>query len=320
MRRLIRLAMFVAAAVALGTAAIPASAAFPGQNGRIVFSSNRSGFFELWSMNPDGSGLRQITHLQNSARGPWVSADGEHIAFHSTYSGSLQVWTIDSDGDNLRQLTSVGQNNGPAWSPDGSQLVYTKKLPGLYNTIYIINADGTGERQITNLNCATTVCQDDGGISWSPDGTRLVYGTAVNCAVCLNQSGAGNLQIHVLDLRTMADTVLESEPFMAGVLLETSRHPDWSPDGNQITYASTRSGSLQIWTMNADGSNMDQVTHGLTAANFSRFSPDGSRLVFEAVKDGGIAIHVINVTGSQDSDLTGNAFRNIMPSWGPAED
>jgi Tol biopolymer transport system component len=311
--------MLGAAALVAGLAAMPASAAFPGNNGQIVFSSNRNGFFELYAMNPDGTGLRQITNLHDRVRGPWVSADGNHIVFHSTLSGGLQIWSINADGTNLQQLTSdAAQNSTPAWSPDGRHVAFDREAPGSFNTIYIMNADGTGQRQLTNRNCAAAVCQDDGGMSWSPDGTRLLYGTAVNCAVCLNQSGVGNLEIHVLDLRTMADSVLESEPFIPGVLLDTSRHPDWSPDGSAITFASTGSGSLQIWTMNADGSNQQQVTHGLTAANFSRFSPDGSKLVFEAVKDGGIEIHTINVSGSQDSDLTGNDANNIMPSWGPA--
>jgi Tol biopolymer transport system component len=117
------------------------------------------------------------------------------------------------------------------------------------------------------------------------------------------------------------DSVLESEAFDPNLVFNTSRHPDWSPDGTLITFASSRSGKLEIWTMNADGSSQFQVTTDPQSDNFSRFSPDGTKIVYQSLHDLGSSlpteIHVVDVDGRHEINLTADKSRNVQPSWGP---
>jgi TolB protein len=325
MRRTIRLAALLAAVVALAMTAIPAAAAFPGQNGTIVFSSNRGGTFEIYSMNPDGSGVTQLTTFPPCSRGPWASSDGSKIAFHGNLNAdcsglAFDIYTVNADGTGLMKLTNGGYNVTPAWSPDGTTVAFVSNqtVDGSCQ-IVTTSADGTGRiHQVTHINPPVGL----GGLSWSADGSKLVYGTAVGTPQCPGPTGtAANLQIHVINANGGNDTVLETESFIPGISFNTSRHPDWSPDGSQITYASTRSGDLQVWTMNADGTNQVQVTHDPnTPENFSRFSPDGSQLVFQAQPASlqGVEIRVVNVDGSHEVKVIDGKFRNIQPSWSPS--
>jgi Tol biopolymer transport system component len=310
MRIVTRLALLAVAAT-LAVGAIPANAALPGDNGLIAFASSRTGFFEIFAMNARGHHVSQLTAFNKRSRGPAVSPDGRRIAFSSTLqSNNLQIYVMKADGSNVTRLTfDRATDANPAWSPDGTRLAFESNRNGSAQ-IFLMNADGGAVVQLTSGN------QDHEGPSWSPDAEQIAYGTGVNCGDCANQTGVGNLEVHVINVDGTQDQVLESEAFIPGIALNTSRHPDWSPDGNRITYASTRSGSLQIWVMNEDGSEQTQVTNDPVSNNFPRFSPDGSRLVYQS----GAEIHVIRPAGTEEKNLSSGAGADVMPNWGPASD
>jgi TolB protein len=101
--------------------AIPAHATFPGKNGRIAFI--QSG--EVFTMNPDGSDIKQLTHLgpDNSASFPAWSADGKQIVFNESPppDGIPQLWVMNADGSD-QHLVFAEQDfaeNRPSFSPDG---------------------------------------------------------------------------------------------------------------------------------------------------------------------------------------------------------
>src|SRR5687768_12529242 len=89
------------------TVATPAWASFPGENGRVVFQSNRAGSPELYSMNADATDIRRLTWNAVSDAAPRVSPDGGRIVFTRTVSGIDQdIWIMNADGSGERQLTS----------------------------------------------------------------------------------------------------------------------------------------------------------------------------------------------------------------------
>jgi tol-pal system beta propeller repeat protein TolB len=95
--------------------------------------------------------------------------------------------------------------------------------------------------------------------------------------------------------------------------------PEWSPDGKQIVCYSNRGACrLQIWIVNADGTDMQNVSNAFTSNN-SRpsWSPDGSKIAFVSDRDGNSEIYVMNADGSNQTRLTHDNADDVMPKWSP---
>jgi Tol biopolymer transport system component len=111
------LALLLALVALLGAPAQHANAAFPGKNGRIFFASDRDGDFEIYSMNPNGSGVTALTDNQELDNQPAVSPDGNRIAFMSNRDGGdLDIWVMNADGSEQTQVTN-GTNSSPPSRP-----------------------------------------------------------------------------------------------------------------------------------------------------------------------------------------------------------
>src|SRR5258708_1979804 len=85
-----------------------ASATYAGRNGRIAFVSDVSGTFQLYTINPDGSDMVQITNLPPTVNSLWFpdySPDGRKILFSHDMTGPLELYAINVDGSGLAQLT-----------------------------------------------------------------------------------------------------------------------------------------------------------------------------------------------------------------------
>src|SRR2546421_2043378 len=121
---------FAAAVLVLGlfmTAAVDgAAAAFPGQNGLILFGSNRLGSASgLWTMRSDGSMPQPVGHIR--AGDAAYSADGKRVVFTSPHKGHDSVYVMNADGSHPRRLTNPKGSNadhGPAFSPNGRLIVF----------------------------------------------------------------------------------------------------------------------------------------------------------------------------------------------------
>ena len=93
-------------------------------DGRIVYSTVASGNSNLWIMNADGTGNRQLTNEPQGAAGPEVSPDGRYVVFNSMRSGRYNIWRMDMDGSHPIQLSSGGDDEAPRYSPDGKWVIY----------------------------------------------------------------------------------------------------------------------------------------------------------------------------------------------------
>lgn len=257
---------------------------------KIAFVSNRTGSKEIWIMDYDGAGQRPLTSLRSIALTPRWSPDASRIAFTCYRRGPDNVTSAQicmhsmETGKAVAFVTYRGTNSAPAWSPDGSQLMFMSSMHG-DPELFVVNASGTNPKRITysaggdtspawNPRTGQQVAfvSDRGGIpqvymmnadgtnveklrlpdtmgyvidpAWSPNGQLLAFSW---------RRPSGNYDIYVMDVAS-------------GQLVEITRdagrneRPSWAPDGRHIVFESTRTGSRQIWTMLADGSQPRQLT------------------------------------------------------------
>ncbi len=207
---------------------------------KIVFSSNRDGNSEIYSMNSDGTGAARLTNNPAVDVFPAWSPDRRKIAFTSNRNGNFEIYSMNADGSSPVRLTSNGQiNGGPAWSPDGTKIAFTSARDFNFE-IYTMNPDGTGLTRLTNNPGV------DANPTWSPDGTRIAFMSTRD----------GHSQIYSMN----ADGT--------GVMRLTNNSaqdisPAWSPDGRKIAFASNRNGlfNFEIYAMNFDGSGPVRLTN-----------------------------------------------------------
>jgi TolB protein len=128
---------------------------------QIVFRYHKTGIDELWLINVDGSGLRQLTQYPEDqirenahhyhAGPPRWEPNSNRISYISDQDGSYDIYTISPDGSGLRQITANDSNHGwHDWSPDGSMIVCDgSDLDNTNFDIYLMAADGSDVRRLT---------------------------------------------------------------------------------------------------------------------------------------------------------------------------
>src|SRR2546422_131457 len=162
----------------------------------------------------------------------------------SPYGRDPDIYVMDSLGRHVVNLTHrVGIDVDPAWSPDGRIVFLSNRgANGQSAThIYMINGDGTGLTVIGDTSATEETP------SWSPDGRRIAFAS--------NREG-GVFQIWLMNPDGSSPVRLTSDAGGNG-------EPSWSPDGSKIVFASFRDHDVEIYVMNADGSQQTRLTHML---------------------------------------------------------
>ena len=296
-RRAFTLASFVVAATVFAPAG--AQAAFPGGSGKLAFSSPRSGFpteSNLYTMAADGSAQTQVTNANGDDLYPAWSPNGAVIAFQRDAGLHPAIWSMNADGSNLRQLTSTATDEvHPAWSPDGTRIVFAsdRATPGRnMSDLFVMNADGTGQTNISN-----TPTIDEDYPAWSPNGAKIAF----------SRDG---------DIATVAP-----DGTGLAVLTATERiefEPDWSPNNTQLVYRAGVNADDEIYKMNADGSNVTNLTNtGPAVEERPAWSPAGDKIAFVKGAFGAAEVWLMNPDGSGQTRLTNNTFLDAQPSWQP---
>ena len=168
---------------------------------KVVFTSDRGGDLDIWTMNIDGSHAKQLTHTLGYDGGPWWSPDGKQICYrayhpetpeeiadykallaqHLIRPTTLDLYVMNADGSKQRQVTNEKKQNiasfAPSWTPDGKGLVFgtNREDPKRRKfEVYKINLDGSGLERITFGD------QFDGFPNFSPDGKYFVWASNRN--------------------------------------------------------------------------------------------------------------------------------------------
>lgn len=93
----------------------------------------------------------------------------------------------------------------------------------------------------------------------------------------------------------------------------------WSPDGERIAFGSDHEGFRGIYTMRADGSDLQRLSTGRSGDNCPEWSPCGTRILFASWRDGDGEIYVMDADGANLQKLTDNNSEDEFPSWQPTD-
>ena len=210
-------------------------------------------------------------------------------------TGNKELYICDADGENVKQITHDRSISlGPSWDPRGGQIVYTSYRAG-FPDVYLIDLNGGTRRAVATfpgMNMAGDI---------SPDGRDL--------ALVLSKDG--NPDIYVMGLGGGRATRLTTTSPAAEV------SPSWSPDGNQIVFASDRAGPghPQLYVMSRSGGEARR----LTTRGSENAAPDwgpGGKIAY-CSKRGHYQICVLDVQKQEDQEITPGDADYEDPSWAP---
>ncbi len=231
-----------------------------------------------------------------------AAIDPCQIVFLSTRSGNANLWLMEPDGSNQTQL-SFNQYGDiyVAWSPDGTQLTFNSGRDG-DSEIFIMNADGTNIRQLTANDIF-----DDRAPRWSPSGEKIAF----------YSDRDGDYELYTMDLEGSNIQQVTTDHGIYGDYELVFMTLDWSPDGEQIVFASNLDGDKEIYIMDAEGTSIHQLTSNEDVDEFPDWSPTGDQIVFVSDRYGDPEIFVMNTDGSNIRQLTSNNGQSIYPAWSP---
>ena len=255
--------------------------------GTIAFSSNRDGDHDVYLMNSDGSNVRQLTH--NTRHYDWLaawSADATRIAFTRYTDGDTEVFVMNADGSNRRQISD---NDHQDWV---STAAWSSFIPSTGSDMFSDVPEGHWAEEAIGWAVTNGIITGIGEGAFDPDGTvsRSEIVTFIYDTVNL-----------IVDHQTDWVGWNASLTMTSGL----------------VAFTSSRDGDEEIFVMNADGTNLRQLTHNDRYDRYSSWSPDGAQITFTSSRDGDEEIFRMNGDGTDQRQLTSNCHYASAPSWSP---
>ena len=211
------------------------------------------------------------------------------------FSRSRRLWVVDSDGEQTVPVAEAGEPLSSAWNPSATMIAYHTLIP---SQIVVLDLQTGRPRTLASGSglFETPV--------FSPDGANVVYAHGIDDGVDLYVAALGGGAGHRLSVGHGSDNV----------------SPTFSPDGRRIAFTSGRAGHAEIYTMDADGTNVEPLTPVEFSQNAHRadpdWSPDGRAVAFTSSIAGTFQVMTINLRDSGLKQLTSDG-RNESPSWAP---
>jgi Tol biopolymer transport system component len=226
-------------------------------DGRVVYSSRASGYFDIWVMNADGSAPTQLTSGTDANNFPAASPDGRYIVFETNRGVGWSVWRMNADGGAPRELTrNSGQWSYPQFSADGRWVYYASDDDAGRKVVWRVPAEGGPPEQVT---------RDETGPAWlSPDGSALLY--------YRRESAEAPAKLVVAPASG-------GEPARALDPPKETRDARWSPDGRAAVVVRDTDRVSNLWALPLDGGRPRQLTDWKSDKIFwYAFSRDGRQL------------------------------------------
>ncbi len=218
----------------------------------------------------------------------------------------------------VTRLTNIN-NSYPHPSPDGTRIVFQSDRTGVPQ-VYVMSADGSDLRQLTDLSLGAETPV------WSPDGKLIAFAAYV---------GEADNDVFVMAADGTNPRRLTHGPGYDG-------HPHWSADGERIVFNSDRTSPdpaadwsdrwHEIFSMRADGGDVQQHTRCRSVCTYGSLSPDGARIVYRKTVqspafswflqpgDRNSEVFVATLAGEQETNVSDSAAFDGWPVWSPAGD
>ncbi len=277
----------------LGLTAAPATATFPGANGRIVYVE--AGRFhdlgQIATVEPDGTGAQILTQGRQNEY-PQFFADGKRIAYmHAHGRSQVRISVMQSDGTNKQDLTRGHVDEFPAPSPDGRRIAFFRYTKSGRKHLCVMRSDGT------HLHVIERVAGLPANFTWSPSGDLIAYDAGfseVLDVVLVTPSGARRGEI--------AD----------------AEDPSFTPDGDRLAL----SYESYLGTTDLHGRKPVSLTGNLMPDlgfyAHPKFSPDGTQVAFAAGGFRGPSDIYVMAPGASSAVNVTNTGKAYAPDWGPA--
>ncbi len=230
--------------------------------GTILYASDASGAADVWEMEADGTGQKQLTAGAGRNYAPAVTPDGRYVFFHSNRSGSWQIWRMERDGSNPLQMTKdQEESNWPDVSPDGEWVVYQHTTAGTPTVWKMPVTGGEASQVTTELSMRPAVSPDGKSIAvWQKEDKPTA---SWKIAIVPFEGGAATRLLDVSQSPATANSVIH-----------------WAPDGNGVHFIDFRNGVTNLMLQSFDLSPAKQLTKFTKEQFYSfDFSADGRVLL-----------------------------------------
>jgi Tol biopolymer transport system component len=307
---------------------------------RIAFQSRQEGNNEIYVMNADLTGIKNVSGSTFSDSAPNWILGGKRLAFTSNRDGGSdrgggQIFTVKPDGTDIMRLTDPPSSSfRPVSSPDGKKIAFLTNKDNAFRELYIMDTDGKHKKRLTNNSSS------ESSYVWSKDGTKIAFGASVdgqNEIFVINSDGSQlkrltNNSVNDYDPRwSPADSkILFSSDGTNGAdlyvidasgtgLVRLGDNPSedflasWAPDGHRIVYTSRFNDIDEICTIKPDGTDFMRLTETPVPSEnyfpvnqYPVFSPDSSRIAYaaSAVDITSAEIWIMDENGNNKQKLT----------------
>jgi TolB protein len=310
-----------------------------GEFGRIAFTSNRDGTYQLFVLEMDANHLINVSNNQYQETEPVWSPDGQQLAFETNRDGDTndEIYLLDLPSGVTRNLSNrPGNDQSPSWSPDGRSIAFIDVYSDLVSIVDVTSGhiqnfsvqvmstpawspdgqylafrglEGEDNHEIFLLNVATGVIRNLSNHSafewystWSPNADRLAFSS---------QRDFSN-QVYVMDMQTASFFRLSPDDGNDYSI------PAWSPDGRYIAVkVNDYTSDMEIALLDAESGVPDPDTFRLPGSVTNIIWASWGQYIFAEVRMGGadVDIFLIDVTRHQVHNLTRHAGNDWSPIW-----
>jgi len=315
----------LAAAAAVVLAGLGGNATGAPAKGRIAFGLEQGSVSSLYTVRPDGSGLRRVTvpptrQDLGGDSGPVWSPDGRRLVFERNlpYWGNdrFRLNTVAARGGIAHAITQGPFDVMPSLSPDGRRIAFTRLVESIAEpAISLFTATAGGRRPAQLLSGGFDLSP-----SWSPDGSTIVFSRLASDSAPIEAATLFLAAANGANVRQLGD--------VRGV------SPSWSPDGKRLAFVSfaDRNGTScpasncapngEIYVVNADGSGLRRLTRSRADEQHPTWSPDGRKIAFASgfvlPKEGHRPWLMTMPAGGGKAVRVGRFSGVLDPSWSPA--